>query len=250
MQTSGGKHLSAGRQESAAPADRRARAACALRALALAAAWGALFSQASPAWPAAAPPPDAAAAEARRPDVPGWLTPPPPPPPKAAPVPARPAQAAAAPRPLLISLRYGSPRETAASRSVTTNSRDTDGDEQHVQVLDGQRALVAVSESAPGRRHADPAGSAGASGSMIEVQPTLTGNTVLVRLLAQRQTAGPGGSSSGQHVETTLGMALGEWTEVSGRGPWAADPGRETSSSRDARNDARRVFIRIDELRR
>ena len=249
MQTRGGNNLS-GRRQGPAAADRRATAACALRALSLAAVLGTLFSQTNPAWPAAAPAPDAAA-EARRPDIPGWL-PPHAPPPRAAPVLARPAQPAAAPRQLLISLRYGSPRETAVSRSVTANSRDTDGDEQHVQVLDGQRALVAGSErSASSARHsAGPPGFAGASGSMIEVQPTLTGNTVLVRLVAQRQTAGPGGSSSGQHIETTLGMALGEWTEVSGRGPWAADPSRDTSSSRDARNDARRVFIRIDEIRR
>ena len=87
---------------------------------------------------------------------------------------------------------------------------------------------------------------------MIEVEPTLSGNTALVRMVAQRQTASPGGSggSRGQYIETTLSLPLGEWTEVSGRGPWPASENRDTASTREMREDARRVFLKIEELGR
>lgn len=191
----------------------------------------ALFSAATPAWPAAGPVPDAGVQAGR------W-----------------PPQPAAAPRQLLISVRYGGPGESAGSRSVTAGSRDAAGDEQRIRGQDGQWTLIASSQSssAATQRYARTAGTAAESGSMIEVLPTLSGNTVLVRMLARRQTASPSGSGSGQgqQLDTSLSMSLGEWTEVSGSGPWAASATHETASSRDARNDARRVFLRIDEIRR
>ena len=221
---------------------------CPLRACALAVAFFALVSVAPSAWPAAGPIRDANAQTS----APGFAAVPPPPP-RAAPAPARPAQPAAAPRQLLISVRYGGASAAAASRSVTASSRDAARDEQHVRVQDGQRALIASRQSsAAAQRYGRASDPAADAGTMIEVQPTLSGNTVLVRLLARRQTASPSGSGSGegQHVETTLGLPLGEWTEVSGRGPWASSEDHETASSRDARNDARRVFLRVDEIGR
>ena len=244
-----------------------------LRALALATASIALLHAANPAW-SAADAPGGLLAQAPGSSVPAWI----PPPPASAPRALRPASPPPAPRQLLISVRYGGQGLELTKRSVTTSSHDAAGeDEQYFRVQNGERVLIASRRSAPAKAHqvevldtqtalianrrnspapaqryARVAGAAEESVSMIEVEPTLSGNTALVRMVAQRQTASPGGSggSRGQYIETTLSLPLGEWTEVSGRGPWPSSETQETVSSRDARNDARRVFIKIEEMGR
>ena len=190
-----------------------------------------------------------------------------------------PARPPATQRQLLISVRYGAQGEGAIRRSETTSSREAaTEDEQYFRVQDGEKVLIASRRRSPAaaaqvqgqvqvlvapttviasRRHSPVAavavpGAAEESTSMIEVQPTLSGNTAQVRMVARRQTASPGGTggSQGQHVETTLSLSLGEWVEVSGRGPWPASENRDTASTREMREDARRVFLKIEELGR
>jgi len=243
-----------------------------LRALACASAFPflVLLAAANPAWPAADAPPGPLA-QASGPGVPGWM----PPPAGTAPRFTQPARPAATPRQLLISVRYGGQGHETSNRSVTAGSRDAAGeDEQYFRVQDGEKVLIADRRRSPAaaaqvqvlvapttviasRRHSPVAavavpGAAEESTSMIEVQPTLSGNTALVRMVARRQTASPGGSggSQGQQLETTLSLTLGEWVEVSGRGPWPASENRDTASTRDMRENARRIFLKIEELGR
>ena len=243
---------------------------CSLRALARALPFLILLAAANPAWPAA----DALKgplAQAPGSSVPGWM----PPPAGTAPRFTPSARPPATQRQLLISVRYGAQGEAAIRRSETTSSREAaTEDEQYFRVQDGEKVLIASRRRslaaaaqvqvlvAPttviaSRRHSPVAavavpGAAEESTSMIEVQPTLSGNTAQVRMVARRQTASPGGTggSQGQHVETTLSLSLGEWVEVSGRGPWPASENRDTASTRDMREDARRVFLKIEELGR
>ena len=243
---------------------------CPLRALARASAFILLLHAANPAWPAS----DSLQgplAQAPGSGVPGWM----PPPAATAPRFTPPARPGAVQRQLLISVRYGAQGDGSIRRSVTTNSRDAaTEDEQYFRVQDGEKVLIASRRRshaavpqvqvlvAPttviaSRRNSAVAavalpGAAEESTSMIEVQPTLTGNTALLRLVARRQTASPGatGGSEGQQIETTLSLPLGEWVEVSGRGPWPPSENRETASTRDMREDLRRVFLKIEELGR
>ncbi len=248
-----------------------AKLPCSQRALALASAFLILLAAANPAWPAA----DALKgplAQAPGSGVPGWM----PPPAGTAPRYTPPARPPATQRQLLISVRYGSQGDGAIRRSVTTSSREAaTEDEQYFRVQDGEKVLIASRRRSPAaaqvqvhvlvapttviasRRHSPVAavavpGAAEESTSMIEVQPTLSGNTALVRMVARRQTTSPGatGGNQGQQLETTLSLSLGEWVEVSGRGPWPASEDRETASTREMREDARRVFLKIEELGR
>jgi len=244
-----------------------------LRALALATAFIALLHAANPAWPAADAP-RGPLAQAPAASVPGWLAAPA----GSAPRVVGPASPPIAPRQLLISVRYGGASQELANRSVTASSHEAAGEDVlHFRVQNGERVLIASRRSspakthqvevldtqagvianrrnppAPAQRYARVSSTAEESGSMIEVEPTLSGNTALVRMVAQRRTVSPGGSggSREQHIETTLSLPLGEWTEVSGRGPWPSSETRDTASTRDARNDARRVFIKIEEMGR
>jgi hypothetical protein len=59
-----------------------------------------------------------------------------------------------------------------------------------------------------------------------------------------------GGREPGRMLlATTLTLATGQWEEVTGRGPFR-DASTETASSRESRGDSRRVFMRLDEVRR
>ena len=183
-------------------------------------------------------------------------------PPVAAPAPApapvsAPAPAAAPPAPprqLLVTVRFGEP--PGDSGSVTSSSRGASNEpqEQSIQVLDGQRASISISQGTPASARAMPGitGVAGLSGSQLEVQPSLSGDVVTVSFYSQMLLSSPGrtGPAQMQQVATTLSLPLGEWTEVSGRGPWASSQASETTSSRSSRQDIRRIFIKVDEITR
>lgn len=137
------------------------------------------------------------------------------------------------PRQLLVTVRFGEP--PGDSSSVTSSSRNASSgpQEQSVQVLDGQKASLSISQD-----------------SQIELQPKLSGNKAIVSFYAQNQVGGASRTAPPQlqQVATTLSVSLGEWTEVSGRGPWASAQASETTSSRNARPDTRRIFLRVDDV--
>ena len=162
-------------------------------------------------------------------------------PPGASPAPG--AAKAAAPRQLMVSLRYGAPPDT--SSSVTTSSRDAsvDPNAQRIQVLEGQRAMVNTSWNSP---------SGARPSSSMDVLARVSGDTVTVQLLASRETASASdpGSSQSQQIGTTLSMRLGQWTEVSGHGAWPSTQNSQVTSSSSNRENNRKVFLRVDEMKR
>lgn len=150
---------------------------------------------------------------------------------------------AAAPRQLMVSLRYGAPPDT--SRSVTTSSSDAsvDPNAQRIQVLEGQRAMVNNSWNSP---------SGARPSSSMDVLARVSGDSVTVQLLASRETASVSdpGSSQSQQIGTTLSMRLGQWTEVSGHGAWPSTQNSQVTSSSSNRENNRKVFLRVDEMKR
>ena len=192
----------------------------------------------SPTPPVAAPAPAAAPASAPAP----------------APAPAPAAAPPPPPRQLLVTVRFGEP--PGGFGSVTSSSREASNEsqEQSIQVLDGQRASISTNEGTPASARAMPGitGVPGLSGSQLEVQPSLSGNLAVVSFYSQMLLSSPGrtGPAQLQQVATTLSLPLGEWTEVSGRGPWASSQASETTSSRSSRQDIRRIFLKVDDITR
>jgi len=144
------------------------------------------------------------------------------------------------PKSLLISVRYG---EGDADGNTFISSRENQS-EQRVQVLEGERASIAVVDGPGGR--GNQTGARAATQSMLEVVAKVSGDIAVVQIfyLTQSQSSS---SSQGNRVATSLRLPLGAWTEVSGRGPWS---GSDTSSisSASARGNNNRVFIKVEDL--
>ena len=87
------------------------------------------------------------------------------------------------------------------------------------------------------------------SQTVMEVVATVSGNTATVQFAAQAQSAGRSGQESqGTRTATTLRVTLGEWTEVSGQGPWSSSGSSVISTGR--LNQPPRVYLRVDEVGR
>ena len=159
------------------------------------------------------------------------------------------------PRQLLVTVRFGTPPGDSRS-SVTTSSRSASDEspEQSIQVLNGQRALMTFSQGTQASARPLPGitGAPGQSSTHLEVQPRLSGNSASVSFYAQSQTSSQGRTGPAQtlQVGTSLSVRLGEWTEVSGRGPWTSNQSSETTSSRSASPDMRRIFLKVDDITR
>ncbi len=132
---------------------------------------------------------------------------------------------------------------------------------QQVQVLDGGQATIRIGQSVPirSRRWVDtPDGRAWQD--VIEyrdidagfiVTPRVVGDHVTLDILAsgdrvQRQGAA---DVQVQRVQTSVTGRLGEWIEIAGIGEEAVRRDEEIlASSRDARREARRVLLKVDEI--
>ena len=132
---------------------------------------------------------------------------------------------------------------------------------QQVQVLDGGQAMIRIGQSVPirSRRWVDtPDGRAWQD--VIEyrdidagfiVTPRVVGDHVTLDILAsgdrvQRQGAA---DVQVQRVQTSVSGRLGEWIEIAGIGEEAVRRDEEIlASSRDARREARRVLLKVDEI--
>ena len=122
---------------------------------------------------------------------------------------------------LLISVRYGE-----------------NSSEQRVQTSEGVQSLIALPAGAAGARPSEPA--------RLELIAKVNGNTASLQFFPQNQSTNSSGGRNGQG-STTLSVPLGSWTEVSGRGPWS-DSGNNVITSRSARPDNGRVFLKVDEV--
>jgi len=122
---------------------------------------------------------------------------------------------------LLISVRYGE-----------------NSSEQRVQTSEGVQSSLALPAGATDARPSEPAS--------LELIAKVNGNTASLQFFPQNQSINSSGGRGGRG-STTLSVPLGSWTEVSGRGPWS-DSGNNVTTSRSARPDNGRVFLKVDEV--
>jgi hypothetical protein len=117
--------------------------------------------------------------------------------------------------------------------------------DQRIQVLEGGRALIMTGHSTPiPITHDTMVIRETATG--FEAVPRLAGgDTVIVEIAPQRETR-----DQHQRIATTVSARLGEWFEIGGA---ASDATREdrgiASASRSRSSEARRVWLKIEELR-
>ena len=128
--------------------------------------------------------------------------------------------------------------------------------DQRIQVLEGGRALIMTGRSTPmaQRQIIQTPGGVVAQETMViretatgfEAVPRLAGgDTVLVDIAPQRETL-----DQQQHLVTTVSARLGEWFELGGAATGAARDDRGiASASRSRVSEARRVWLKIEELR-
>lgn len=128
--------------------------------------------------------------------------------------------------------------------------------DQRIQVLEGGRALIMTGRSAPMTQRQiiqTPGGVVAQETTVIretatgfEAIPRLSGgDTVLVDIAPQRETF-----DQHQRLVTTVSARLGEWFEIGGAVTGAARDERGiASASRSRSSDARRVWLRVEELR-
>ncbi len=153
---------------------------------------------------------------------------------------------AAAPKQLLISVRYG---EADSSAVVSTRSGGGNNAEQRVQATEGERATVTLRQSTGLRRPGSTAVPVEIA-TMIELVAKINGETAVVQFSSRNQGSNARGSQTSM-VDTTLTVPMDVWTEVSGRGPWiSGNSSNVTSSSRGAGANESKVYLRVEEVRR
>ena len=151
----------------------------------------------------------------------------------------------------------GSEVDVRAQDSRSTAAERVD---QRVQVLEGGRAVIVISQSRPIlQRQAiqTPIGTVGQdtfvtqeAATGFEVAPRLSGDRVLLDIAPQRQSFDGRGGVQGQRVATTLSAPLGEWFEVGGLAQDAARDDRGiASASRSRSSESRRVWLKVEEIR-
>ena len=177
-------------------------------------------------------------------------------------------------RRLQISVRFDDAQD-AASQGVESSGRignrgsriDIRAHDQHggsaervdqrIQVLEGGRALIMTGRFAPITQRQILQTSGGIvsqettvireTATGFEAIPRLSGSdTVLVDIAPQRETL-----DQHQRLVTTVSARLGEWFEIGGVASQAARDDRGlASASRSRSSDARRVWLKVEELRR
>jgi hypothetical protein len=106
-------------------------------------------------------------------------------------------------------------------------------------VLEGARARILTGQSTPLPR------AVWETGSGFEAVPRLSGDTVLVDIAPQKESL-----ERQQRMATTVSARLGEWFEVGGAVSSAAREDRGIASgSRSRSSEARRVWLKVEELR-
>jgi len=133
---------------------------------------------------------------------------------------------------------------------------------QQVQVVDGGQALIRVGQSTPirSRRWVDTPNGRRLT-EVIEYREVDAGFVVTPRVVGEQVTldistsgdrmqGSPTGPAQVQRVQTSVAGRLGEWIEIAGIGEEAVRQDSEIlASSRDARREARRVLLKVDEIK-
>ena len=131
---------------------------------------------------------------------------------------------------------------------------------QTLQVMEGGAAQIQVGQSVPVATRSvtrTPFGLATTDSvtyrdvtTGFSVVPRLSGDRVTLEINPQRDTLGAGGAVNVQRVSSTVSGRLGEWMELGGIGQdMNAQSSGILSSSQGSRQDNRRVWVKVDELR-
>jgi hypothetical protein len=84
----------------------------------------------------------------------------------------------------------------------------------------------------------------------FEVVPRVTGDRVFLDINPRRETPGPGGTVNVQRMSTSASGRLGEWFEIGGMTMSSStQSGGILSSSNMQRQENRRVWVKVEELR-
>jgi hypothetical protein len=158
---------------------------------------------------------------------------------------ASPVGAAMPSRELLARLRFGVPPELSNISSASSREASSPSAEQQLRLSEGKAGTLLLSSGAD--RATRNAGAPAPARTAIELLATAEGSRLSVRIRLQQE--GGARDAGSLALATTLSVQPGQWEEITGRGPFRESP-TDTASSRDARNDTRRVFLRIDELNR
>ncbi len=120
-------------------------------------------------------------------------------------------------------------------RAEDRRTSTTERVDQRIQVLEGGRAYVFTGQETPFRETA----------TGFEAVPRVAGDTVLLDILQRRETL-----SQQQSLATTVSARLGEWFEIGSALREAARDDRGITSRRSgATQEARRIWLKVDELR-
>lgn len=159
-------------------------------------------------------------------------------------------------RRLLITVRFDPPGNS--NNEVRASSRDASADvEQRIQTQDGQRAyfyvqrgqipssqlvqigpIAVVQNPQPGP----------SSGTLLEITPQTTENTVRIDYVLKRDTVVGTGSAQSRAQGGKLTLRIGEWTEIGGQLGAIVGSREVSTSSRDA-SGGNRVFMKVDEIK-
>jgi len=133
--------------------------------------------------------------------------------------------------------------------------------DQQVQALEGMPAYISTGQSQPlpaGNVTRAPNGALIVTNSVtyhdvstgFEVLPRLAGDRVFLDINPRRETPGPGGTINVQRMSTSASGRLGEWFEIGGLTISASSQsGGILSSSNSQRQENRRVWVKVEELK-
>jgi type II secretory pathway component GspD/PulD (secretin) len=147
-------------------------------------------------------------------------------------------------------------------RAVNSRSARDEGVTQTVQVLEGNDAFIRVGQSVPVSNTQvirTPNGAQITQGTEFVsadtgfyVRPRVNGDQVTLEISTARdRLRNPStGATNMQRVSTVVSGRLGEWIEIGGSSQTVERSQNQTlSRSRDARNEDRRVILKVDEVR-
>jgi hypothetical protein len=145
-------------------------------------------------------------------------------------------------------------------RALDTRSGEYERVDQRLQVVEGGTAWITTGESRPVPQRQlirTPGGVVSQETFVVQgansgfgVVPRLSGRTVTMEVVQQREAPGAGGSLQSQRAATTASGRLGEWFELGALAESGADEARGIGSASQTLSGAsRRVWVKVEELR-
>lgn len=164
----------------------------------------------------------------------------------------------AAPGVTRVEARHG--RSILGAHVTERSEGEAATDTQQLQVLDGGRAFIRLGQAVPFTTRSTYVNPYGATVvdqtqfvdvvSGFEVSPRVSGESVILEIMPQRDSLRPNGEIHTQRAATTLSARLGEWTELGAIDQSGSQDASATLYSQQrSQSDRRGVFIRVDELR-